>query len=77
MKSVLEKVKTYLAGSIWRTRILFSLLGALGGYAYYYYVGCASGTCPISSNPYVSTLYGAGMGLILTIGKGKKMQREA
>jgi hypothetical protein len=77
MKSVLEKVKTYLAGSIWRTRILFSLLGALGGYAYYYYVGCASGTCPISSNPYVSTLYGAGMGLILTIGKGKKMQQKA
>jgi hypothetical protein len=77
MKSVLEKVKTYLAGSIWRERILFSLLGALGGYAYYYYVGCASGTCPISSNPYASTLYGAGMGLILTIGKGKKMQQKA
>jgi len=76
MKSVFEKVKTYLAGSIWRMRILFSLLGALGGYAYYYYVGCASGTCPISSNPYISTLYGAGMGLILTIGNGKKIQQK-
>ena len=76
MKSVFEKVKTYLAGSIWRTRFLFSLLGALGGYAYYYYVGCASGTCPISSNPYISTLYGAGMGLILTIGNGKKIQQK-
>jgi hypothetical protein len=76
MKGILENVKTYLAGSIWRMRILFTLLGAVGGYAYYYYVGCASGTCPISSNPYVSTIYGAGMGLILTIGNGKKMQQK-
>ncbi|MGA9119143.1 MAG: DUF6132 family protein, partial [Bacteroidota bacterium] len=36
-----------------------------GGFLYYYFIGCASGTCPITSNPYVSTLYGAGMGLLL------------
>jgi len=73
MKNVFVQIKTYFAGSIWRKRILFSLLGASGGYAYYYFVGCASGTCPISSNPYISTLYGAGMGLILTVGERKKM----
>ncbi len=38
------------------------LLGAIGGYAYYHYVGCSTGTCPITSNPYISTGYGAVMG---------------
>lgn len=37
-------------------------LGALGGYLYYYFVGCNSGTCLITSRPFNSTLYGALMG---------------
>mgnify|MGYP000426373277 FL=1 len=37
-------------------------IGALAGYAYYFYVGCASGTCAITSKPLNSTLYGALMG---------------
>lgn len=40
-------------------------LGAVAGYAYYHYVGCASGTCAITSNPVNSTLYGALMGALL------------
>jgi hypothetical protein len=39
--------------------------GAMGGYLYYYYVGCVSGTCPITSRPLNSTLYGAVMGGLL------------
>jgi hypothetical protein len=74
MKSIILQLKEYLTGSIWRKRILFSLIGALGGYAYYYFVGCRSGACPISSNPWISTAYGAGMGLILTMGERKKEQ---
>ncbi len=35
---------------------------AIGGYVYYHYVGCASGTCAITSKPINSTLYGALMG---------------
>jgi LytS/YehU family sensor histidine kinase len=38
------------------------LLGLIAGYAYYYYVGCASGTCAITSRPLNSTLYGGMMG---------------
>jgi uncharacterized membrane protein YedE/YeeE len=38
------------------------VVGAIAGYLYYYYVGCASGSCAITSKPLNSTLYGAAMG---------------
>ena len=41
------------------------IAGAAGGFLYYYYVGCASGTCAITSNPFNSTAYGALMGGLL------------
>ena len=41
------------------------IVGAIAGYAYYHYVGCASGTCAITSKPLNSTLYGALMGGLL------------
>jgi hypothetical protein len=41
------------------------LVGAVGGYLYYAFVGCASGTCAITSSPTISTLYGALMGGLL------------
>lgn len=37
-------------------------VGAIGGYLYYHYVGCESGTCMITSKPVNSTLYGALIG---------------
>jgi hypothetical protein len=38
------------------------LAGGIGGYLYWQYVGCASGTCAITSRPLNSTLYGSMMG---------------
>lgn len=46
-------------------KIIGALLGGVGGYAYYYFVGCTSGTCPITSNPYISIVWGAVMGYLL------------
>ncbi len=40
-------------------------VGLIAGYAYYYFVGCASGTCAITSKPVNSTLYGGLMGGLL------------
>jgi hypothetical protein len=45
--------------------IIGVLVGAIGGYLYYHFVGCSSGTCPITSKPLNSTLYGAMMGGLL------------
>lgn len=41
-------------------------LGILGGFLYYYYIGCNSGTCPITSNPYISMIWGGAIGFFLT-----------
>ena len=40
-------------------------LGAAGGYLFYRFVGCKSGACPITRNPWISTLYGALIGALL------------
>jgi hypothetical protein len=48
--------------------ILFVALGAAGGWAYQRFVGCRTGGCAITSNPYVSTLYGAIVGFVLSGG---------
>jgi hypothetical protein len=45
--------------------ILGISLGALGGYFYWREIGCATGTCPITSKPLNSVLYFAGLGYIL------------
>lgn len=46
-------------------KIVGVIVGALGGYIYYVKVGCLSGTCPITSDPTNSMLYGALMGFLL------------
>lgn len=46
-------------------RIVGVLVGIVVGYIYYYYVGCLSGTCPITSNPYRMMIYGAIVGYLL------------
>ena len=38
------------------------LLGGMAGYAYFYFVGCNSGQCAITSSPVNSTVYGMVMG---------------
>ena len=45
----------------WLIPLLFTVGGALVGLAYYYFVGCATGSCAITSNPINSMVY---MGLI-------------
>lgn len=46
-------------------QIIFFVLGALGGYLYWKFIGCESGTCAIKSVWYWSTLWGAAMGYLV------------
>lgn len=55
MKTYFKKYISYIIGTI---------VGALAGYLYWRFVGCNSGTCPITSSPFNSTLYGALMGAL-------------
>ncbi len=55
--------------NIWLKRTLAVLVGAAGGFAYYYFIGCTSGACPITSNPYISTAYGALIGGLIGMQK--------
>jgi hypothetical protein len=48
--------------------ILFVVSGAVLGFAYQRVMGCRTGTCPITSNPYIATVYGAVMGYLLSGG---------
>lgn len=56
--------------------LIGALLGGGAGFAYYWYVGCATGTCPITSNPYISIIYGAVLGVLL-IGLFRKKEQPA
>lgn len=56
MKKWLIKNKLWFIGG---------LVGSIGGFVYYYFIGCSSGSCAITSNPINSTLYGLIMGAIL------------
>lgn len=45
-------------------------IGAALGYGYHRLVGCRTGACPLTANPYVATLYGALVGLVAGGGLG-------
>jgi hypothetical protein len=47
-----------------RIQIIFLLAGAIGGFFYWRFVGCNSGTCAIKSVWYWSTLWGAAVGYL-------------
>jgi hypothetical protein len=37
--------------------IIGAVVGGGLGFAYYKFVGCSTGTCPLTSNPIISSLY--------------------
>lgn len=48
--------------------IIGVLIGAIGGYLYFYHIVCLSGTCLITSKPLNGNLYGSVMvGLFLNM----------
>jgi len=57
--------KQLMEVDLWK-RVAGLVIGAALGYAYYRFIGCTTGGCPITSNWWSSAAYGAGLGLLLT-----------
>lgn len=52
-------------------------LGAAAGFSYWYFIGCTSGSCAITSSPVNSSLYGGLMGaLLLNLFPDRKTENE-
>jgi hypothetical protein len=66
-----QSIRLYFEIHRWIRRLLFGVIGGALGYTYYHFIGCASGACPITGNPYISTLYGAAIGMIILPSKKK------
>ncbi len=45
--------------------IVGGLVGAGLGFAWYKWVGCPTGACPLTRNPIITTLYGAALGALV------------
>ena len=68
------------AGEILKEQVLAIIgiiLGAIGGYLYWHYIGCVSGTCPITSSPIMSTIWGALLGGLAAVALGLKFSDGA
>jgi hypothetical protein len=58
--------------------VIGAIVGAVAGYIYYLEIGCSSGSCAITSNPYFSMLWGAALGyLVFDLFKKKKARQKA
>ena len=44
--------------------VIGAAVGALGGYLYWKFIGCTTGTCPITSNPRNSMVYFSVIGIL-------------
>jgi hypothetical protein len=71
-KSAREFFKSW---NFWKP-FLGVVIGGLGGFLYYYFVGCVSGTCPITSNPFGSIIMGSLLGYLLISSIGTSSKEE-
>jgi len=60
----------------YKLEFLGILIGSAGGWIYWYYIGCSSGSCAITSSPVNSSLYGAFAGAVLLSMLKKETKKE-
>lgn len=47
--------------------LVATLIGAAAGFAWHKLVGCRTGACPLTANPWMMTLYGAAVGAVIGV----------
>ncbi len=59
------QIKNMAKNKILWFKTIFTITGAIGGFLYWKLIGCTSGTCPIQSVWYFSTMWGMAMGYLV------------
>jgi len=59
------EAKTFFASWRFWKPFLAIVIGGLSGFLYYHFIGCTSGQCAITSNPYSSVIGGSILGLFI------------
>jgi len=65
---VKKKPKTFkevIKSSYFLRPLLGIVIGGVAGYLYYHFVGCASGSCAITGNPFMSIIAGSFLGFFI------------
>jgi len=56
--NIIRKSWIYITGAI---------LGGTTGYLYWYFIGCANGTCPLKASPTPSIILGLAIGIYISV----------
>ena len=63
-----NNVKEFIKSRNFRRPFLGVLIGGLAGYLYYHFIGCSTGSCPITSHSYTMIPFGGVMGYLIISG---------
>jgi len=64
-QTIFKKIKDRFSSRNTLKNLAGFAVGALGGFIYYKTIGCSSGGCAITSNPYMSIIWGGLLGYLL------------
>jgi hypothetical protein len=71
--SCMQKMVNKIKGSV--PELIGIVIGAAGGFIYYKTVGCSTGSCPITSNPWLSIIWGTVLGYLFGSMFNKKIKK--
>jgi len=57
--------KEFIKSSYFLKPFLGVVIGGVAGYLYYHFIGCSSGSCAITGNPFMSTIVGSFLGFFV------------
>jgi hypothetical protein len=63
-----KTVKEFFKSSYFWKPFLGIVIGGLAGFLYFYFIGCRSGSCAITSDPYNSVIFGGLAGFFFSGG---------